>query len=116
VLGTKSVPGDFSHEAEKLIWSNRNRRGAIGGPSMATSPQNNLTRQLCDSIDRLQKQVEQVEFWASAVTGFTQPVPGYEPETSSIARYVKPGRIPKKRRRRRAASQNDQRATKPASA
>ena len=80
---------------------------------MATTMQENLARHLCDSIERLQKQMEQVEFWASAVTGFTQPVPGYEPETSSVARYVKPGRPVKKRRRRRsanyAADQNERR-------
>jgi hypothetical protein len=76
---------------------------------MATTMQENLARHLSDSIERLQKQVEQVEFWASAVTGFTQPVPGYEPETSSVARYVKPGRPTRKRRRRRAANQNDRR-------
>ena len=73
---------------------------------MPTSLQENLARHLCDSIDRLHKQVEQVEFWASAVNGLTQPVPEYEPETSSIARYLKPGRLPRKRHRRRAANQN----------
>ena len=79
---------------------------------MARTMQENLARHLSDSIERLQKQVEQVEFWASAVTGFTQPVPDYEPETSSVARYVKPGRLAKKRRRRRAnpaANQNNRR-------
>ena len=83
---------------------------------MPTNLQEHLARRLADSIDRLHKQAEQVEFWASAVTGFTQPVPDYEPETSSVARYVKPGRVARKRRRRRAANQNDQREVKPASA
>src|SRR5678815_4548284 len=83
----------------------RDRRRAMEA-TMPTSLQENLARHLCDSIDRLHKQVEQVEFWASAVSGLTQPVPGYEPETSSIARYLKPGRLPRKRRRRRAANQN----------
>ena len=41
--------------------------------------QENLTRQLFDSVDSLQKQVEKVEFWASAVTGLAAPVPDYEP-------------------------------------
>jgi len=76
---------------------------------MATTMQENLARHLSDSIARLQKQMEQVEFWASAVTGFTQPVPGYEPETSSVARYMKPGRPAKKRRRRRSANHNERR-------
>ena len=36
---------------------------------MTKTLQENLTRQLCDSVERLQKQAEKVEFWASAVTG-----------------------------------------------
>jgi hypothetical protein len=68
------------------------------------TPQEALARQLCDSVDGLQKQVEKVEFWASALTGFAQPVPDYDPENSAVARYVKSGRAPKKRRRRRAAN------------
>ena len=84
---------------------------------MPTNLQENLARHLCDSIDRLHKQVEQVEFWASAVSGLTQPVPDYEPETTSIARYLKPRRVARKRHRRRAANQNDKSAdVKPASA
>ena len=35
--------------------------------------QENLARQLSDSVERLQKQVEKVEFWASALTGFSRP-------------------------------------------
>jgi hypothetical protein len=84
---------------------------------MPTTLQEQLARCLSDSIDRLHKQVEQVELWASAVTGFTQPIPDYEPEASSVARYVKPGRPARKRRRRRtAANQNEKRDAKPASA
>ena len=86
---------------------------------MSKTLQENLARQLSDSVERLHQQVEKVEFWASAVTGLAAPVPGYEPETTKVARYLKPGRLPRKRRRRRAASENNQnkaRATKPASA
>ena len=72
---------------------------------MPKTLQENLTRQLCNSVDSLQKQVEKVEFWASAVTGLAAPVPDYDPETTAVARYVKPGRLPRKRRRRRAANQ-----------
>ena len=74
---------------------------------MPKTLQENLTRQLCDSVDNLQKQVEKVEFWASAVTGLTAPVPDYDPETTNVARYMKPGRLPRKRRRRRIANQNE---------
>ena len=84
---------------------------------MPPTLQEHLARRLADSIDRLHKHVEQVELWASAVTGFTQPIPDYEPEASSVARYVKPGRPARKRRRRRtAANQNEKRDAKPASA
>jgi len=82
---------------------------------MPKTLQENLTRQLCDSVDSLQKQVEKVEFWASAVTGLTAPVPEYEPETTAVARYLKPRR-PARKRRRRAANQNSKTNTKPASA
>ena len=60
----------------------------------------NLTRHLNDSIERLHQQVEKVEFWASAVSGFAQPVPGYEPESTKVERYLKPRRTPRKRRHR----------------
>jgi hypothetical protein len=74
---------------------------------MTKTVQENLARQLCDSVDNLQKQVEKVEFWASALTGFTQPVPEYDPEMNSVAQYVKPGRPRKRRHRRRSASENN---------
>jgi hypothetical protein len=62
--------------------------------------QENLARHLSDSVERLQKQVEKVDFWASALTGFAQPVPEYEPESTKVGRYVRPGRLPRKRRHR----------------
>ena len=83
---------------------------------MLTPLQQHLARRLADSIDRLHKEVEQVELWASAVSGFIQPVPDYEPDTTLVAHYLKPGRPARKRRRRRAANQNDRRDAKPASA
>jgi len=84
---------------------------------MAKTLQENLARQLSDSVDRLHKQVEKVEFWASAVSGLAAPVPEYEPDTTNVARYLKPGRPARKRRRRRAASENSKSKTaKPASA
>ena len=71
---------------------------------MPKSLQENLTRQLCDSVERLQQQVEKVEFWASAVTGLAAPVPDYQPDETAVARYVKPGRAPRKRKRRSSAN------------
>ena len=74
---------------------------------MAKTLQENLVRQLSDSVERLHQDVEKVEFWASAVTGLTAPVPDYEPESTKVARYLKPGRPTRKRRRRRGANGND---------
>ena len=64
------------------------------------SLQENLARQLCDSVEQLQQQIETVEFWACAVRGLVTPIPDYQPDDAAIARYVKPGRRPRKRRRR----------------
>jgi hypothetical protein len=88
---------------------------------MTNRLQQDLARHLSDSVDRLQKQVEKVEFWASAVMGFTQPVPDYEPAETKIGRYVKPGRRPRKRKHRASTriKQKDtagKDAAKPASA
>ncbi len=67
---------------------------------MANKLQEDLARHLSDSVDRLQQQVQKVEFWASAVTGFTQPIPDYEPASTKVGRYLRPGRLPRKRRHR----------------
>ncbi len=77
--------------------------------------QSDLARHLSDSVERLHKQVEKVEFWASAVSGFSQPVPEYEPESSNIGQYVKAGRQPRKRRHR-AGTRTRSKAVTPASA
>ena len=67
---------------------------------MTNRLQEDLARHLCDSVERLHKQVEKVDFWASALTGFAQPVPQYDPESTKIGRYLRPGRLPRKRRHR----------------
>jgi len=69
--------------------------------------QENLARQLSDSVERLQKQVEKVEFWASALTGFTRPIAEYEPDATAVARYMKPGRPARKKHRRRSKARSD---------
>jgi hypothetical protein len=76
--------------------------------------QEDLARHLGDSVERLQQQVEKVEFWASAVTGFAQPVPEYEPDSTKVGRYVKAGRLPRKRRHRGGA--RSEKTVTPASA
>jgi hypothetical protein len=72
-----------------------------------TNVPENLARQLSDSVERLQKQVEKVEFWATALTGFTRPIAEYDPETSPVARYMKPGRPARKKHRRRSKATSD---------
>jgi hypothetical protein len=84
---------------------------------MPKTLQENLAERLSDSVERLHKHVETVEFWASAVSGLSAPVPDYEPEATKVARYLKPGYPARKRRRRRPANQNDKSdSAKPASA
>jgi len=73
---------------------------------MPKTLQENLADRLSDSVERLHKQVETVEFWASAMSGLAAPVPEYEPEATKVARYLKPGRPARKRHRRGAANQN----------
>jgi hypothetical protein len=38
-----------------------------------------LTQHLHAAIERVREDVAKVEFWADAVTGFSQPVPDYDP-------------------------------------
>jgi hypothetical protein len=73
--------------------------------------QENLAQRLCDSVERLQQQADKVQYWASAMTGFAQPVPDYEPDQTAVARYVKAGRPARKRRRRRPANENQNQKT-----
>jgi hypothetical protein len=77
--------------------------------------QENLARQLCDSVERLLNQVEKVAFWASALHGLAAPIPEYQPDDTAIARYLKPARPPKKSRQR-LARRNKAVGAKPASA
>ena len=37
-----------------------------------------VARHLHDAIDRVREDMAKVEFWADAVTGFSEPVPDYE--------------------------------------
>src|SRR3981189_2683854 len=110
-VGTNKAASDFTHGATTSRW----RQSPPGGVKEMGKPlQENLTRQLHDSVERLQRQAEKVEFWASAVSGLAVPVPDYQPEDSTSTRYVKPGRLPRKRHRGRPRTRN-KRDTKPAS-
>ena len=41
-----------------------------------------VTRRLKDAMDRMNPDIDRVEFWAAALEGLSQPVPGYQPSES----------------------------------
>jgi hypothetical protein len=43
-----------------------------------------VARHLHDAIDRVREDMAKVEFWADAVTGFSQPVPDYESKDMKV--------------------------------
>ena len=52
--------------------------------------QQRVAEKLQDALDRLQNDVRRVEIWAGALTGFTQPVPDYAPESLEKHRLGQP--------------------------
>jgi hypothetical protein len=64
-------------------------RATIAGAKMIErenlqKPNEAVIRRLLEAIERVRKDVEMVEFWADAVTGFTQPVPDYDPGKATV--------------------------------
>jgi hypothetical protein len=43
-----------------------------------------IVDKLFDAIECVREDVAKVEFWASAITGFAQPVPHYQPGDISV--------------------------------
>jgi hypothetical protein len=43
-----------------------------------------IVGKLFEAIECVREDVAKVEFWASAVTGFAQPVPDYQPGDTSV--------------------------------
>ena len=41
-----------------------------------------LKQHLRQAMDRLQQELEKVEFWTEALRSFSQPIPGYEPDAA----------------------------------
>jgi hypothetical protein len=41
-------------------------------------PSEMVASKLCEAIERLQRDIVQVEIWAGALTGFAQPIPRFE--------------------------------------
>jgi hypothetical protein len=45
---------------------------------------NILARHLHDAIERVREDMEKVEFWADAVSGFSEPVPDYSSDDATV--------------------------------
>ncbi len=43
-----------------------------------------ITERLQEALSRLQKEMMRVEIWAAALSGFVQPIPGYEPSNDNL--------------------------------
>ena len=53
----------------------------MGSKGIATEA---LARHLHAAIERVREDMEQVEFWADAVSGFSEPVPEYDPKDVTV--------------------------------
>ena len=49
-----------------------------------------IARQLMEAVERLQYDIARVELWASALGGFSQPVPDYDPAKSKLDQFMLP--------------------------
>ena len=49
-----------------------------------------IARQLMEAVERLQGDIARVELWASALGGFSQPVPDYDPSKSKLGEFMLP--------------------------
>ena len=47
-------------------------------------PREAMTRRLIEAIEQVRLDMARVELWADAVSGFSRPVPGYDPKKSTI--------------------------------
>jgi hypothetical protein len=56
----------------------------------AVEPKERIARQLMDAVERLQYDIARVELWASALGGFSQPVPDYDPSKSKLDQFMLP--------------------------
>ena len=53
----------------------------MGDKAVATDA---LARHLHAAIERLREDMAKVEFWADAVTSFSEPVPDYDPKNVTV--------------------------------
>ncbi len=47
-------------------------------------PKEMIARHLFEAIDQARDDLAKVEFWASAVSGFSRPVPDYHPGSTTM--------------------------------
>jgi hypothetical protein len=55
----------------------------------AVEARERIERQLREAIDRLRADLALIEIWASALDGFSRPIPDYEP-TDHVTRHLLP--------------------------
>ena len=55
----------------------------------AAEPKERIERQLQEAIDRLRADLVRVEIWASALHGFSRPIPDYQPG-DEVSRHLLP--------------------------
>jgi hypothetical protein len=60
----------------KGLWG---RTLGAGGAAMRHEPHEKIVAKLFEAIECVREDVAKVEFWANAVTGFSQPIPDYQP-------------------------------------
>ena len=55
-------------------------------------PSGEIKKRLYEALDRLEKDITSIEILAAALTGFTQPIPDYEPSNNHLLRSRDGGR------------------------
>ena len=64
----------------------------------SSEPAEKITRQLQETLERLQLDLIRVELWAAALEGFQRPVPNYEPSDDLLLPPSKPALMAKSKR------------------
>jgi hypothetical protein len=49
-------------------------------------PSGEIKKRLYEALDRLEKDITSIEILAGALTGFSQPIPDYEPSNDKLLR------------------------------
>jgi hypothetical protein len=51
-----------------------------------------IGRRLQEAIDKLERDIAEVELWAAALDEFSKPAPDYDPTAAPLDRYILPER------------------------